>query len=613
MSSIKNSLKTVKTRSYLNRDFDSFRADLLRYVRTYFPDRIQDFSESSVGGMFLDMAAYAGDVSAFYLDHQFKELSVDTAVETKNIQNLLTMAGVKIVGASPSIVTVEISIAVPALATGNRYAPNPTLIPKILGGSSVVSKSGVIFEIDDDLDFADKTRSGSFRARSSVLTRDASGNPATYLMTRSVTCSSGRLATESFNIGSTFVPFRKISLLNSNVTEIISVKDTEGNRYYEVDSLAQDSVFDSVSNRRDDSDLVAYALELIPAPYRYTSSMSLGSGATTLQFGSGDASSLDNDIIPDPSEVSLPIFGKKQLSRVAIDPNSILRTSTLGYSPTGTTITVKYRYGGGVDHNVEASSITDFSKLSLRFPATADTAANSRVRASISVTNASEARGGDAAPTIDDLKLLIPSARNAQNRIVSAPDLLARIYTMSSSYGRVYRAGISPSAVDPNITNLYVCSRNINNEIVVSPDTLKRNMRVYLNQFRLISDNIDILDARILNYTLRYQITVEFDQNKRSVLQSVNGRLKTLLSTTNFQVGQPIIIGDITNVIVNTQGVSSISTIRILPISGTKDGRDYSDSTFNVNDLLRKGVVVCPAGSIFEIKYPENDIIGSAQ
>ena len=164
MSSIKNSLKTVKTRSYLNRDFDSFRADLLRYVRTYFPDRIQDFSESSVGGMFLDMAAYAGDVSAFYLDHQFKELSVDTAVETKNIQNLLTMAGVKIVGASPAIVTVEISIAVPALATGIRYAPNPVLIPKILGGSSVASKSGVIFEIDDDLDFADKTRSGLFRA-----------------------------------------------------------------------------------------------------------------------------------------------------------------------------------------------------------------------------------------------------------------------------------------------------------------------------------------------------------------------------------------------------------------------------------------------------------------
>lgn len=613
MSSIKNNLKTVKTRSYLNRDFDSFRADLLRYVRTYFPDRIQDFSESSVGGMFLDMAAYAGDVSAFYLDHQFKELSVDTAVETKNIQNLLTMAGVKIVGASPATVTIEISIVVPALATGKKYAPNPTLIPRILGGSSVVSKSGVIFEIDDDLDFAQRNKGGSLIAKSSVLTRDASGNPATYLVTRSVNCSSGRMTSESFVIDGTFVPFRKVALLNSNVTEIVSVKDAEGNRYYEVDSLAQDSVFDSVPNNAADSDLVTYALELIPAPYRFTSSMALGSGATTLQFGSGDATSLDNDIIPDPSEVALPVFGKKQFARIAIDPSAILRTNTLGYSPTGTTLTVKYRYGGGLDHNVEAASITDFSKLSLRFPSSADTAANSRVRASISVTNPTAARGGDAAPTIDDLKLLIPSARNAQNRIVSAPDLLARVYTMPSSYGRVYRAGVSPSAVDPNITNLYVCSRNINSEMIVSPDTLKKNMRVYLNQFRLISDNIDILDARILNYTLRYQIAIEFDQNKRSVLQSVNGRLKTLLSTTNFQIGQPIVIGDITNVIVNTQGVSSLSSIRIQAISGTQDGRVYSDSTFNVNDLLKKSVVTCPAGSIFEIKYPENDIIGSAQ
>jgi hypothetical protein len=613
MSSIKNSLKTVKTRSYLNRDFDSFRADLLRYVRTYFPDRIQDFSESSVGGMFLDMAAYAGDVSAFYLDHQFKELSVDTAVETKNIQNLLTMAGVKIVGASPATVTIDISIAVPALASGKRYSPNPTLLPKIIGGSSVVSKSGVIFEIDDDLDFSQKNKGGQLLAKTAVLTRDASGNPATYLMTRSVTCSSGRIASESFTIENSFVPFRKITLLNSNVTEIISVKDTEGNRYYEVDSLAQDSVFDAVPNSAGDSDLVTNALELIPAPYRYTASMTLGSGTTTLQFGSGDATSLDNDIIPDPSEVALPVFGKKQFARIAIDPSAILRTNTLGYSPIGTTLTVKYRYGGGVDHNVEAESITDFSKLSLRFPSASDAAANSRVRASISVTNPEAARGGDAAPTIDDLKLLIPSARNAQNRIVSAPDLLARVYTMPSSFGRVYRAGVAPSTVDPNITNLYVCSRNIDSEIIVSPDTLKKNMRVYLNQFRLISDNIDILDARILNYVLRYRVTIEFDQNKRSVLQSINGRLKTLLSTTNFQIGQPIVLGDITNVIVNTQGVSSISFVRIQSISGAQDGRVYSDSTFNVNDLLRKDTVVCPAGSIFEIKYPENDIIGSTQ
>lgn len=613
MSGIKNSLKTVKTRSYLNKDFDSFRADLLRYVKTYFPDKIQDFSEASVGGMLLDMAAYAGDVSAFYLDHQFRELSVDTAVETANIQNLLAMAGVKAVGASPAIVTLQVSFIIPAVLKSGKYVPDVTLLPKLLSGSTVISRGGVSFDIDDDVDFAEASGGGSLVATYSVSARDAAGNPSSFIVTRSFISLSGSMNTETFSIDTTFKPFRTISLSNSNVTEIISVTDTEGNKYYQVESLTQDTVFDSVINTSVDREMAPYALELVPAPYRYTSTMSIGSGITTLQFGSGDAQSLDNDIIPDPGQVALPLFGRKQISRIAIDPSSILGTSTMGYSPTGTTLTIKYRYGGGVDHNVDAEAVNEFAKLSLRFPNSSSAAVNARIRASISVKNPTQARGGDAAPSIEELKMLVPAARNSQNRIVSVPDLLARVYTMPSSFGRAYRAGVAPSKVDPAVTNLYICSRNSKNEIVLSPDTHKRNLRTYLNQFRLISDNIDILDARILNYVVRYTVTIEYDQNKRTVMQSINSRIKALLSTSNFQIGQQIVTGDIMSVIMSTSGVSGISSLRILSASGTVSGRVYSSSSFNVADLLSRGVVSCPPGSIFELKYPDYDIIGSAQ
>ncbi len=612
MSSIKNSLKQVRTRSYLNRDFDSLRADLLRYVRVYFPEKIQDFSEASVGGMFLDMAAYAGDVSAYYLDHQFRELSVDTAVETTNIQNLLRMAGVKVVGASPAIVTLKISFVVPATIVAGAYVPNQLYLPVVVGGSSAVSRSGISFEIDDDLDFADKIN-GTLLATYEVATRDSAGNPTAFIVSRTATCLSGRQVTESFTVDNAFTPFRTITLSNANVTEISSVADTEGNRYYEVDSLTQDSVFSSVQNTGPDRDLVPYVLELIPAPYRFTATMGLGSGTTTLQFGSGDAQSLDNDIIPDPGQVAIPLFGRKQVSRVAIDPNSILATSTLGYSPTGTTLSIRYRYGGGVDHNVDAGSITEFTRLSLRFPNDANQAINSRVRASISVTNDESARGGDAAPTIDELKLRIPAARNAQNRIVSVPDLLSRVYTMPASYGRVYRAGVAPSSVDPAVTNLYICSRDADDKIIVSPDTHKKNLRQYLNQFRLISDNIDILDAQILNYAVYYNVTVEYDQNRRTVLQSINTRLKTLLATTNFQIGQQIVLGDIINIMITTSGVSSVISVQVRSISDTVSGREYSPSTFNPTQLTSQGVIRCPRGAIFELKYPDYDIVGRAQ
>jgi hypothetical protein len=162
------------------------------------------------------------------------------------------------------------------------------------------------------------------------------------------------------------------------------------------------------------------------------------------------------------------------------------------------------------------------------------------------------------------------------------------------------------------VTNLYICSRDANDKIIVSPDTHKRNLRQYLNQFRLISDNIDILDAQILNYTVLYTVSIEYDQNKRVVLQSVNTRLKTLLSTTNYQIGQPIVLGDIMGAIVNTAGVSGVISIQIESISGTIAGRTYASSTFNVASLLMNGVLSCPPGSIYELKYPDFDIIGSA-
>ena len=63
---IKNKFGIQRNRNYLNRDFTDFRGELLRYANTYFKDKIQDFSEASLGGLFLDMAAYVGDNMSFY-------------------------------------------------------------------------------------------------------------------------------------------------------------------------------------------------------------------------------------------------------------------------------------------------------------------------------------------------------------------------------------------------------------------------------------------------------------------------------------------------------------------------------------------------------------------
>lgn len=240
----------VRQRKYLAKDFDSLRANLLEYVRTYYPDRIQDFSEVSVGGMFLDLAAYIGDNLSFYLDHQFTELDPNTAVEDINVERLLNAAGVPIVGASPAIVRVTFIIEVPAFldSATNSYVPQPDALPIIQIGTKVSSRSGISFVLQEDIDFSKRIKNsdgtaGPLAATITLGTQDFNGNPQSFILTLPGDCVSGEEAVETLTLGDQFIPFRKITLSNPNVTQIKSVVDSYGNEYYNVNSLTEDVVY----------------------------------------------------------------------------------------------------------------------------------------------------------------------------------------------------------------------------------------------------------------------------------------------------------------------------------------------------------------------------------
>ncbi len=602
----------VRNRSYLNRDFDSLRAQLLEYARTYFPDRISDFSEASVGGMLLDFASYVGDNLSFYLDHQFSELDPSTAVEVKNIERMIRSSGIKITGDSPAVVDVAFTIEVPSKLVGSNYVPDDSLIPQIHQGTVVTSQSGIDFELIDDLDFSKTDRSGNLVAELSIAATNTSNIPTSFFMTMTGQCISGTRRTETFTLGNSFVPFRELILSKPNVTEIISVKDLDLNDYYEVESLTQDTVFVALTNRNIDNDLVKENMEMKPAPYRFTTQTGFNSKKTTLTFGSGDANTLDDDIVPDPSEFAVPLYGKKVVSRFSIDPNSLLKTKTLGVSPQDTTLSITYRHGGGLDHNVSAGTIRTVTTLIIKFP-NSPTANGARVvRSSLKINNSNNASGGENAPSLDDLKLLIPAYRNAQSRIVTRQDLLARVYTMPSNFGRVFRASVRANPNNPLSSLLFILSRDSAGNLIVSPDSLKNNLTKYLNDFRMISDAVDILDAQVINLQLRFSVTVDENSNKTSVVQQVIAKLKDYFQIKNFQIDQVIAISDIQNIIYNTNGVMSITDLRFYGLSGTYKGRTYTDVAFNPTENTRRGLIFPPTGGIFEVKYPNFDIIGSA-
>jgi hypothetical protein len=604
---------TPRDRDYLNRDFGALRQELVSYASFYYSDYIKDFTEPSVASMFVDLAAYTADVTSFYLDYQFKELNLETAKDANNIQRLVRMAGYKIRGASPAFCNVDFYISVPAqrLPDGT-YEPRRTYLPVIRSGTSVRSNSGITFELSENLDFAKTTDTDSLVASYRVLERNPDTTPKTFALKLTGICTSGRTFTEIFPIeGRT--PFLSTTLAQPNVIEILSVSDTNGNDYYEVESLTHDTVYIRDSNLYDDSDEVQDSLGVVSAPYRFIVSTDLNASQTTLTFGAGTAQSLEADVIADPADFSLPLFGdRKTFSYTTIDPNELLSTRTLGIAPENTSITVKYRAGGGLNNNAPAQTINTVSSLLTQFSDVVPATIVASIRASATCGNVSAAFGGTDAPTIDEIRSLAILYKNSQSRIVSKEDLIARIYTMPTNFGRVFRVGVTSNPVNPLSSIIYVVSRDSAGKLQTTPDTTKRNIAKYINEFRVISDAFDIIDAPIINMGVRYTISVSRDYDKSLVISSINSKLTSFFSITNFYINQPVVVADIQNTLLSEPGVLGIGSLSFVGLSGDTGGLTYSSYVFNPDANTRKGVIVPPKGGIFEVKFPATDIIGSA-
>lgn len=612
MALSRDDLKQVRQRKYLARDFDALRAQLLDYARLYYPDRIKDFSESSMGGLLLDFAAYTGDVMSFYLDHQYAELSPDTAVETVNIEHALKTAGVPIVGASPALVPVTIYVQIPAEKVSNVLGPSIAAIPRIQAGSVFGADNGINFVLLEDVDFNKKRSDGRYFADIKVGQKTTSGTPTSFIMIASGLCISGKETTENITIDSNFVAFRQLTLSNSDVSEITSIVDGFGNMYYNVASLSNDVVYRNVLNTAKDNDLVKDAIKVIPAPYRYTADGDLASRRTVLTFGGGNANTLEDDVIPDPSDFAIAFPYSKTFSRIPVNPQQLLQTKTLGVAAVNTTLQVNYRYGGGLNHNVPVNSIKTIKVLKVFFPGNPTAGLAASIKGSIECTNKIPASGGEDAPTSDELKALIPAIKNSQERIVTREDLLARVYTIPSNFGRVFRAAIRSNPNNPLATQLFIISRDPDSRLILSPDTLKRNLRVYLNPYRMISDAIDVLDARIINISMSFDVLIDPALNRSVILQTVLTKLQTFFDIKNFHIDQPIIISDVVNNIFTVPGIVSVNNLLFQNCTGEVNNLTYSPVTFDVYANTHRGIIFPTPGAIFEIRYPEFDIVGKA-
>jgi hypothetical protein len=600
---IKAKFGLQRKRSYLNRDFNDFRLDLLKYSNTYFKDKIQDFSEASMGGLFLDMAAYIGDNMAFYLDHQFRELNPVTAVESKNIEAMVRNAGIKITGNSPASVMVDFYIDVPAVLDPDLgvKVPDSRYLPVISANAKVKSNTGVVFNLTHDIDFAERNDNGTLAAEEIPIQNASTGIIETIVLTKPGLCVSGNIIEQSITINDTFVPFRTVSLNKPHVTAILRVYDSDGNDYYEVESLSQDTVYKR--NRLSTGDS---SIEVIAAPYRYVSFTNVASRTTTLRFGSGDSSSIFDTSVPDPSDLALPLYGKETFSSFSLDPNRLLKSPSLGVSPTATTIKVIYRYGGGANHNVSPESIREVKEIQFKFPSSGAFSVIQGIKRNLGVVNPLAATGGALAPTLQDLKSHVTTARTMQNRIVTKEDLLARIYTLPTEFGIVYRANVVPNPENALSSILYVISRDSAGKLTQASDALKQNLSVYLNEFRLIGDAMDILDASILNFKIKLTCRFAHNVNKYDLISKIIREIKKLYVPSKMALGKPMIMSDIVNTVINQPGVISCLSPEIVSLSGTIGNKTYS-SDFKKLEVVND-IIFAEDYEIFELRNPSLDI-----
>jgi hypothetical protein len=616
---IKKSINDEKKlkRNYLTKGFSQFREELLNHAKNYFPTKINDFSEVSLGGMLLDFAAIVGDSLSFYMDHQYNELDISTAIETENIVKHMKNAGIRAVPASPSlvelIVRVEVDVGTDVDANTNNLLPNPTQLPKILKNVKLSSLNNISFYLLHDIDFSD----GDY-----IIERRTS---STVILKKKGLAVSGNRVTESFSFDNSYRQFPAIPLANPNITMIERVIDLNDNIYYEVEYLSQDTVYKSTQiNKNGDK-----YYEVIPAPYRFIREDNFNTGETSIRFGTSNQNSfMEKSLIQDPTRSALSLYGRDYFPKFSFDPGDLLKTNSLGIAPRNTTVYVTYSYGGGLNHNVPSFNINKIEDTkNIIFNSNVDILRKEFIINSIDVTNEKPAVGGRNAFTFEELKAQIPNAMKMQNRIVNYQDLLGKIYSMPSNFGKVSNVALEDDANNIYSKNLYVLCKSASNNLTYASDALKINLMNYLNEYRLIGDSFNILDAKILNIQIKVNVRMQ-DVSKISITaEQVEKNVKNNLALyfRDFEINQPIELDSIYNVVLNTYGVGSITTNKTELINQVKgnysaplnlrstypNGFSYSRDIINIQQQIYKDILYPVKGGIFEIKYPVVDIIAN--
>lgn len=595
--------KFVPPIKYTDRDFRSIKQSLMSYAKKYYPNTAADFNEASFGSLMLDMVSYIGDVMSFYLDYQATESFLDSSIEFNNVIRLAKQTGYKYDPDVTAYGAVALYIKVPANTNG--LGPDRRYLPVLKRNTRFsTSQENITFLLLEDVDFNISTNQTIVSDVDTIT-----GNPLYYAIKAYAPVMSGDIVTTSFTTGE-YAPFKKFDLEVDNLAEIISVVDSEGNEYFEVDYLSQDVIYTDVENKENDRDLIPTIFKAVSVPRRFT--VEKTDETVFLQFGEGDNTDalIENDKKLDPSSVALKMHGKDYISDESFDPFVLVKNNNLGIGPTNTTITVIYRTNLTDTINVGVGDITNIASVALEFAdeQTLSPVETNRVFESIEVSNEEIIVGVADEPGIEEIKLRAINSFAAQNRAVTKQDYISLVYSMPGKFGSIKRAKImqDKDSFKRNL-NLYVVSEGLDGTLLQTKPKIKTNLKNWLSQYKMLNDTIDIVDANIINLRIEFIAISETNTNKYAVKDSATSALHEFFSRRP-EIGEPIYITDIYNVLNEAAGVADISDVDIY----VQNGGIYSNYYLDIKQYTSPDgrFIKFPEDVIYEIKFVEDDIKG---
>lgn len=595
--------------SYLNKTFSEFKANLIDYAKVYFPTTYNNFSDANPGALFIDMASYVGDVSSFYLDTQVQENFLLYAKERENLFALSYMLGYRPKVSYSSNTTVDVFQLIPSINSGGNLVPDYTYALIVPENTTLTSNANSTqFITTDKVDF-----------RETDNTEVSFVDDNYFLLKKQVQVISAAIKTTTLSF-STPQKFSIANITDTNILQILDITDNQGNKWYEVPYLAQSSLFDKVSNPSSGSDGVPYLLQLKRVPRRFVSRF-LSDGVLQLEFGAGVSNISDNNILPTPDSIGLGLVPGISNLYSNFNKASVFYTQEYGLAPNGT-LTVRYLTGGGITSNTPANSITTIDNSTSYFPNGITGPLATYVLNSLASTNPIASAGGRNGDTVEEIRNNALYAYQSQLRAVTREDYIVRALSLPSEYGSIAKVYVTQDVAreelptptvattegrNPLSLDMYILGYNSDKQLTTTSTTLKENLASYINEFRMVTDAINIKDAFYINIGVNFDVVVASGFNNNDVITNCILALQDHFNIDKWNINQPIVLSDITALLLRITGVQTVTKVEIV----NKQGGNYSPYAYDITGATRQGNIYPSLDpSIFEVRFPDLDIQG---